>query len=77
MTVGAIHLPCAIDMVGLLSWGRKYENLGAGPREWVDGRREGVGGRDESLSLYKDGEYQNASPLAMKLAYSPGAVQAA
>ena len=73
----AIHLPCAPDMVGVLSWGRKDENLGVGAREWVDGRREGVGGRDESLSPYKDGEYQNASPLAVKLAYSLGAMQAA
>ena len=39
LMVEDIHLPCAPDMVGVLSWGRKDENLGAGAREWVDGRR--------------------------------------
>src|SRR3954471_11025572 len=36
LTEEAIHLPCAPDpdMVGVLTWGGKDENLGAGAREW-------------------------------------------
>ena len=36
VTEEAIHLPCAPDpdIVGVLSWGVKDENLGAGAREW-------------------------------------------
>ena len=38
-------MPYAPDMVGVLSWGRKDENLGVGAREWVGREKEGVGER--------------------------------
>ena len=55
-----IHLPCAPDpdMIGVLSWGVRDEDLGAGAREWVGREREGVGERGESFSPYKGSEYQ-------------------
>ena len=56
----AIHLPSALDpdMARVLSRGGEDENLGAGAREWVGGKRERMGERGESLSPYKGSKYQ-------------------
>ena len=75
LTEETIHLPCTPDpdMVGVLSWGEKDENLGAGAREWGRQRereRQGVGETGESLSLYKGSEYQAPPHSPYKLAYS-------
>ena len=69
-----IHLPPAPDMFEWLC--REGENLGAAARAcengWA-GEEEGMGEKEESLSLYKGS--RNCAPphLPGKLAYSPSA----
>src|SRR3954470_2888510 len=56
VTEETIHLPPAPDMLGVVL--RRKRELGrwsSSAREWMSKEEEGVGEKDESLSLYKGG----------------------
>ena len=70
-----IHLPPTPDMFGVVLW-RKCElgHWSSSGQEWMGREEEGVGEKEESLSLYKGGRNYVPPHLPGKLAYSPSAV---
>ena len=72
VTEETIHLPPAPDIFGVVL--RRKCELGrwrSSAREWMGREEEGVGEKEESLSLYEGG--RNCAPphLPRKIAYSP------
>ena len=75
ITEETIHLPPASDMFGVV-WRRKCElgRWSSSAQEWMGREEEGVGEKEESLSLYKGGRSYAPPHLPGKLAYFPSAV---
>ena len=75
VTEETIHLPRAPDMFGVVL--RRKCELGrwsSSAREWMGREEEGVGEKEESLSLYMGGKNCAPPHLPDKLTYSPSAV---
>ena len=75
MTEETIHLPPALDMFGVFLQRRcELGRWSSSAREWMGREEEGVGEKEESLSLYKGGRSYAPPHLPGKLAYSPSAI---